>query len=71
MHLESLIRQTVNIPALGLDVSLRRGETIHTENSYKFTPKQLQAMMTRAGFRIQERWLDGKKWFSVVMAEAV
>jgi L-histidine N-alpha-methyltransferase len=71
MHLESLIRQTVDIPALGLEVSLRRGETIHTENSYKFTLKQLQQMLTRAGFQIQERWMDGKKWFSVVMAEAV
>lgn len=71
MHLESLIRQTVEIRALGLQVSMRRGETIHTENSYKFTPKQLQQMLTRAGFRVQERWMDEKKWFSVVMAEAV
>jgi uncharacterized SAM-dependent methyltransferase len=71
MHLESLIRQTVEVRALGIEVSLKRGETIHTENSYKFNPKQLEQLMDRGGFRIQERWMDEKKWFSVILAEAV
>lgn len=71
MHLESLIRQTVDIPALGLEVAFKRGETIHTENSYKFTPDVLQNFMVRSGFKVQQRWMDDKKWFSVVLAEAV
>ena len=71
MHLESLIRQTIDIPALGIEVSMRRGETIHTENSYKFTPERVNQMLARTGFRVQQRWTDPKKWFSVVMAEAV
>lgn len=71
MHLESLIRQTVDIPALGLEVAFKRGETIHTENSYKFTPEILQSFMIRSGFKVQQRWMDDKKWFSVVLAEAV
>ncbi len=71
MHLESLVRQTIEIPALGLEVSMRRGETIHTENSYKFTPERTTQMLTRAGFRVEQRWTDAKKWFSVVMAQAV
>ncbi len=71
MHLESLVRQTIDISALGIEVSMRRGETIHTENSYKFTPERVDHLLTRAGFRIQQRWTDPKKWFSVVMAEAV
>jgi dimethylhistidine N-methyltransferase len=71
MHLESLIRQTIHIPALGLDVSLRRGETIHTENSYKFTPERIAQMLARTGFRLEQRWMDAKQWFSVVLAEAV
>ena len=71
MHLESLIRQTVDIPALGLEVSFKRGETIHTENSYKFTPEILQQFMVRSGFKVQHRWMDCKKWFSVVLAEAI
>ncbi len=71
MHLESLIRQTVEIPALDLEISFKRGETIHTENSYKFIPEVLQQFMVRSGFRVQNRWMDSKKWFSVVLAEAV
>ena len=71
MHLESLIRQTVEIPGLGLEVSFRRGETIHTENSYKFTAEVLRQLMTRSGFKIQEQWTDKNNWFSVVLAEAV
>lgn len=71
MHLESLIRQTVEIPGLGLEVSFRRGETIHTENSYKFTSEVLRQFMSRSGFKTQEHWTDKKNWFSVVLAEAV
>ncbi len=71
MHLESLVRQTVDVQALGLEISLRRGETIHTENSYKFTPERVNQMLTRTGFRVQQRWTDPKKWFSVAMAEAI
>jgi dimethylhistidine N-methyltransferase len=71
MHLESLIRQTVHITALGMDVSLRRGETIHTENSYKFTQERIAQMLTRTGFQVDARWTDAKKWFSVVLAQAV
>jgi dimethylhistidine N-methyltransferase len=71
MHLESLIRQKVEIRGLGLEISLRRGETIHTENSYKFNAKQLEQLMSRSGFKLQQRWMDEKKWFSVVLAEAI
>jgi L-histidine N-alpha-methyltransferase len=70
MHLESLIRQTVDIPDLNLSVAFRRGETIHTENSYKYTQERLTQMLRKTGFRMQERWMDEKKWFSVVLAEA-
>lgn len=71
MHLESLIRQTVEIPALNLEVNFRRGETIHTENSYKFTPERLNQMLRRTGFEVEERWTDARKWFSVVLGKAV
>ena len=50
MHLESLVTQEVAIPALDLQVPFRRGESIHTENSYKFTPDRVGEMLGRAGF---------------------
>ena len=71
MHLESLIAQTVSIPSLGIEVAFRRGETIHTENSYKFTTERIADMLARTGFKVDERWMDEKKRFSVTLAEAI
>ena len=69
MHLESLITQEVAIPALELTVGFRRGESIHTENSYKFTPERVEALLGRAGFAVRKSWTDAKKWFGVYLAE--
>jgi L-histidine N-alpha-methyltransferase len=71
MHLESLVAQEVAIPSLDLTVSFRRGESIHTENSYKFTPDGIAEILTRAGFAVRNDWTDPKKWFGVYLAEAV
>ena len=45
MHLESTRDQWVNIPAAELSVQFAAFETIHTENSYKFTPKTLARLV--------------------------
>ena len=70
MHLESLLDQEVEIPALELSVPFARGETIHTENSYKFTDDGVREILTRAGFTPAEHWNDPKGWFGVYLAEA-
>jgi dimethylhistidine N-methyltransferase len=70
MHLESLIAQEIYIAGLGIHVSFRRGESIHTENSYKFTPDSVERLFARAGFAQRRSWTDGKKWFGVYLAEA-
>jgi len=70
MHLESLVSQEIAIPALELTVGFRRGETIHTENSYKFTPETAAGMLGRAGFAVRREWTDAKRWFGVYLAEA-
>ncbi len=46
------------------------GETIHTENSYKFTDERVGELLTRAGFRLREQWSDAEKWFTVYLAAA-
>jgi len=71
MHLESLIVQQVRIEALDLDVKFARGETIHTENSYKFTQQGLVSMLERAGFGLTQSWTDERGWFGVYLATAV
>jgi L-histidine Nalpha-methyltransferase len=70
MHLESLIAQTVPIRDLGLSVDFRRGESIHTENSYKFTPETAARLLERGGFAVRQSWTDEKRWFGVYLAEA-
>ncbi len=70
MHLESLLAQKVAIRALDLEVRFLPGETIHTENSYKFTDESVLELLTRAGFRLRQQWSDAKKWFTVYLAAA-
>jgi L-histidine Nalpha-methyltransferase len=71
MHLESLMAQEVRIRALDLDVRFSVGETIHTENSYKFTNLRVAQMLKRAGFVIRQQWSDTREWFGVYLAVAV
>jgi len=71
MHLESLIAQQVKIDALELDLRFARGETIHTENSYKFTRKAVESMLEHSGFALSRCWTDDREWFGVYLATAV
>jgi dimethylhistidine N-methyltransferase len=71
MHLESLITQIVFVPALDIQVRLGRGETIHTESSYKFTDEQVAGLLGRAGFEVTRRWTDQRGWFGEYLARAV
>ncbi|MBK5259203.1 MAG: L-histidine N(alpha)-methyltransferase [Thermoanaerobaculia bacterium] len=64
MHLVSLREQTVRIEGLGLEVSFTEGETIHTENSYKYDDEMIGALTGKAGFRIEKKWMDTKGWFA-------
>ncbi|MGB7189341.1 MAG: L-histidine N(alpha)-methyltransferase [Acidobacteriaceae bacterium] len=68
IYLESRIAQRVTVPALDLEVAFARGETIHTENSYKFTPESIGAIIERAGFTVTRRWTDDREWFGVYLA---
>jgi L-histidine N-alpha-methyltransferase len=70
MHLESLMAQRVALRGLDMAVRFERGETIHTENSYKFTDERVVDLLTRAGFRLRQQWSDENKWFTVYLAGA-
>jgi L-histidine Nalpha-methyltransferase len=70
MHLESLARQVVPIRALAMTVELRAGERIHTESSYKYTPRMVKRMLSGAGFHWQRAWTDPNDWFALHLAGA-
>jgi len=63
MHLESLRAQTVTVA--GRAFSFEKGETIHTENSYKYTVDSFRALAREAGWRWAATWTDEKNYFSV------
>ena len=70
MHLESRIAQRVRLKSLDLEVDFAEGETIHTENSYKYRPGQAEAMLAEAGFAAAGSWTDERGWFEVCLGRA-
>ncbi len=63
MHLVSLARQDVTL--CGERFGFEEGESLHTENSYKFTVAGLRDLAGRAGFRAGPVWTDPQRLFSV------
>ncbi len=63
MHLESLRAQTVHVD--GKSFEFRAGETIHTENSCKYTVDEFRSMGRAAGFKPDKVWVDSERMFSV------
>jgi len=70
MHLQSLAAQEVSIAALGLTIRLRAGERIHTESSYKYTPRMVKRLLGAAGFSWRRSWTDPRSWFALHLAAA-
>lgn len=56
MHLRSTRRQAVNI--LGQTFYFNEGETIHTENSYKYSQQNFLAIAEAAGWKLVKVWVD-------------
>lgn len=63
MHLVSRRRQSAEVA--GRTFSFAKGETIHTENSHKFTFEQFGALADAAGWRVRDVWVDDASLFSV------
>jgi L-histidine N-alpha-methyltransferase len=65
MHLVSRRAQSVRVA--GQLVQFAADETIHTENSYKYTSEQVQQMARAAGFDGVRAWTDPLGWFGVFL----
>jgi dimethylhistidine N-methyltransferase len=63
MHLESAKAQTVTIA--GRPIRFDQGETIHTENSCKYSVREFQELAAGAGLSPIECWMDAEQLFSV------
>ncbi len=63
MHLVS--RRAQEIRLNGRSFHFEAGESIHTENSYKYSVEEFHALARGAGLRPRQVWLDGGRLFSV------
>jgi uncharacterized SAM-dependent methyltransferase len=63
MHLVSLAKQTVAIGNFRFGFDL--GESIHTENSCKYSVEEFRALAMAAGFRTEKVWKDRRGFFGL------
>ena len=63
MHLVSEKDQTVTVH--DRDFTFKEGETIHTEDSYKYHVEEFSSFAARTGFRSARTWVDGDGLFSL------
>ena len=66
MHLDALQELSVRWP--GAQRDFKQGESIHTENSCKYTLAQFEHLLREAGFSRIEQWRDPQDWFAVFLA---
>lgn len=63
MHLISTCDQTISCN--GKEIHFYKGESIHTENSYKYSLEAFSTIASSAGFDVIQTWTDKKEYFSV------
>jgi L-histidine N-alpha-methyltransferase len=67
MHLQA--RRALTVHWRGGERGFAAGETIHTENSAKWTPATFDALLRAAGFGTTRIWTDPDGWFAVFLAQ--
>ncbi|MES2340230.1 MAG: ergothioneine biosynthesis protein EgtB [Pseudomonadota bacterium] len=68
MHLVSTRAQSVSVA--GRSFAFAAGETLHTENSYKFTVDGFGKLAAAAGWRLEQRWESAAPSFAMVLLRA-
>ena len=65
MYLLSNRDQTVQLEQSGKTISFKKNERIHTENSYKYSYKEIEELVENSGLNFCHHFTDPKNWFSV------
>lgn len=65
MYLESLAEMSVELKKIDEKITLRKGELIHTENSYKFNKKMINDLAEKSGMIFSDYYKDEKEYFSL------
>ena len=67
MHLVSSRDQTARIGSR--TIVFIEGEVIHTENSHKYRPESLEALVERGGWRVKTVWTSDASSFGVFLLD--
>ena len=68
MHLRAT--RDIRFEVCGTEFEMSEGETIHTENSHKFTRRSANLLLAAGGWSPLARWTDAEHRFSLLLAEA-
>ena len=68
MHLRAREAHTVRIADLRMAIRLEEGETIHTENSYKYTREMVTRMLSEAGLKLEQWFIDARNTFALSLS---
>lgn len=71
MHLESKLDQQVRIGAIGKIFYFKKGETIHTENSYKYSLRRLNKLVKKAGLQVIRNFTDPEEQYTLILLKKV
>ena len=63
MHLISLKNQNVKVQ--NKNFYFKKGETIHTESSHKYSPKSFNQLAKKSGWKVKKIWTDLNRQFSI------
>lgn len=66
MHLKAKSDMTINIASTGENIQITEGESLHTENSYKFSTNRIEKLGSCGGLYIKDIFYDSKEWFGLV-----
>lgn len=68
MHLEAL--RAVDFTIDGVAFTMQAGETIHTENSHKYAPRDARLLLRAGGWTPVREWTDAQDQFALILAAA-
>ncbi|MDQ4074428.1 MAG: L-histidine N(alpha)-methyltransferase [Thermoproteota archaeon] len=67
MHIVSNCNQEVFVSSINKKITMYKNETIHTENSYKYSREEIEQLAGRSGFSIEQEFCDKNNWFDLVL----
>jgi uncharacterized SAM-dependent methyltransferase len=68
MHLEAV--RGIGFTVAGESFSIAKGETIHTENSFKYGPREARTLLRAGGWTPIAEWTDPEGLFALILASS-